>query len=79
MALVSLVSNQDAAQEIKPVFQGMEQKLGVVPNVFRAMAHNPEMLQAFLTLNATLPRTQLQGKLRELAYMTASQINGCDY
>jgi uncharacterized peroxidase-related enzyme len=79
MALVSYVSNQEAADKVKPVFEGMEKKLGVVPNVFRAMAHNPEMLEAFLALNATLPRTKLDGKLRELAYIKTSELNGCDY
>ena len=79
MALVSYVTNQDAAEKIKPVFEGMEKKIGVVPNVFRAMAHNPEMLEAFLALNATLPKTQLNGKLRELAYIKTSELNGCDY
>ncbi len=79
MALVSYVTNQDAAEKIKPVFEGMEKKIGVVPNVFRAMAHNPEMLEAFLALNSTLPKTQLNGRLRELAYIKTSELNGCDY
>jgi uncharacterized peroxidase-related enzyme len=79
MALVSYVSNQEAAEKIKPVFEGMEKKIGVVPNVFRAMAHNPEMLEAFLALNATLPKTKLDGKLRELAYIKTSELNDCDY
>jgi uncharacterized peroxidase-related enzyme len=79
MAVVSYVSDQDVAEKIKPVFEGMEKKLGVVPNVFRVMAHNPEMLEAFLGLNATLPKTKLNGKLRELAYIKTSELNGCDY
>jgi uncharacterized peroxidase-related enzyme len=79
MALVSYVSNQNAAEKVKPVFEGMEKKLGAVPNIFRVMAHNPEMLEAFLALNATLPKTQLNGKLRELAYIKTSELNGCDY
>ena len=79
MALVSYVSDQDAAEKIKPVFEGMTRKIGAVPNVFRAMAHNPEMLEAFLALNATLPKTQLDGKLRELAYIKTSELNGCAY
>jgi uncharacterized peroxidase-related enzyme len=43
------------------------------------MAHNPEMLEAFLALNTTLARTKLDGKLRELAYIKTSELNGCDY
>ncbi len=37
------------------------------------------MLQAFLSLNSTLPKTRLDGKLRELAYIKTSELNGCDY
>ncbi len=79
MALVSLITNQEAAEKIKPVFEGLEKKLGAVPNVFRVMAHTPEMLEAFLALNATLSRTKLAGKLRELAYIKTSELNTCDY
>ncbi len=79
MALVSYVSNQEAPEKIKPVFEGMEKKIGAVPNIFRAMAHTPEMLEAFLALNSTLPKTKLAGTLRELAYIKTSELNGCDY
>jgi uncharacterized peroxidase-related enzyme len=79
MAMVSYVTNPDAGEKVKTVFEGMEKKIGAVPNVFRAMAHSPEMLEAFLALNATLPKTRLDGKLRELAYIKTSELNGCDY
>ena len=79
MALVSYVSNQEAGDKVKAVFEGMEKKIGAVPNIFRAMAHNPEMLETFLALNATLPKTKLDGKLRELAYIKTSELNDCDY
>jgi uncharacterized peroxidase-related enzyme len=79
MAIVSYVSNQNATDKVKSVFEGMEKKLGAVPNVFRAMAHSPEMLEAFLSLNGTLPRTELNGRLRELAYIKTSELNDCDY
>lgn len=79
MAMVSYVTNEQAGEKVKSVFEGMEKKIGAVPNVFRVMAHSPEMLEAFLALNATLPRTHLDGKLRELAYIKTSELNCCDY
>jgi uncharacterized peroxidase-related enzyme len=79
MALVTYITNSEAGDKVKAVFEGMEKKIGSVPNVFRTMAHNPEMLEAFLALNATLPKTKLDGKLRELAYIKTSQLNDCDY
>jgi uncharacterized peroxidase-related enzyme len=79
MALVSYVTKEDTAEALRPIFEGFEKKLGAVPNVFRAMAHSPEMLQGFLALNSALARTKLDGKLRELAYIKTSELNGCDY
>src|SRR3954467_13084512 len=79
MGLVSYVEKEDAAESLRPVLEGMEKKLGSVPSVFRAMAHSPELLQGFLGLNGALSKTKLDGKLRELAYMKTSQLNGCAY
>jgi uncharacterized peroxidase-related enzyme len=79
MALVSYVSKDDAAEAVRPILESLEKKLGSVPHVFGAMAHSPELFQAFLALNSALSKTALDGKLRELAYMKTSELNGCDY
>jgi uncharacterized peroxidase-related enzyme len=79
MANVAYVTKEEAAEKIRPIYENLERKLGSVPNVFRAMAHNPELLEAFMGLNSALGKTKLQGKLRELAYIKTSQLNGCDY
>jgi AhpD family alkylhydroperoxidase len=58
----------------------IEEKGGIrYRKVFRVMAHSPEMLEAFLALNGTLPKTKLDGKFRELAYIKTSELNQCDY
>jgi uncharacterized peroxidase-related enzyme len=79
MALVHYVSNEEAAEKVRPILEGLEKKLGSVPNVFRAMAHSPELFETFLGLNSALGKTRLDGKLRELAYIKTSELNGCDY
>jgi uncharacterized peroxidase-related enzyme len=79
MAMVSYVTDEEAGEKLRPVFAGMEKAIGAVPNIFRAMAHSPEMFQAFLSLNGALGKTQLEGKLRELAYIKTSELNDCDY
>jgi uncharacterized peroxidase-related enzyme len=79
MAVVSYVTNEHAAEKIRPIFEGIEKKGNAVPNVLRAMAHSPAMLEGFLALNSALPKTELDGKLRELAYIKTSELNGCDY
>ncbi|MCA1685999.1 MAG: carboxymuconolactone decarboxylase family protein [Planctomycetia bacterium] len=79
MAVVSYLSKDDAAEKLRPVFEGMERKLGAVPNMFRAMAHSPELLETFLALNGALSKTKLDPKLRELAYIKTSELNHCEY
>ncbi len=79
MALVSYVSTDDAAESVRPILEGMQKKLGSVPSIYGAMAHAPELLQGFLALNGALPKTKLDAKLRELAYMKVSQLNRCEY
>jgi uncharacterized peroxidase-related enzyme len=79
MALVRYVSTEEVGGNLRSVFENMQRKLGAVPNVFRVMAHSPELLEAFLALNSALGKTQLDGKLRELAYIKTSELNGCDY
>jgi uncharacterized peroxidase-related enzyme len=79
MAVVSYVTNDQAAEKIRPIFEGIEKKGNAVPNVLRAMAHSPGLLEGFLALNSALPRTELDGKLRELAYIKTSELNGCGY
>src|SRR5262249_26516598 len=68
-----------AAESIRPIYDGVEKKLGTVLHMFKAMAHSPEMFQAFMALNSAMGRMKLDPKLRELAYLKASQVNGCDY
>jgi uncharacterized peroxidase-related enzyme len=79
MAVVSYLNNDQAGEKIRPIFEGIEKKGNPVPNVLRAMAHSPALLEGFLALNGALPKTELDGKLRELAYVKTSELNGCDY
>ena len=77
MALISYVSKDEAAEKVRPILENMEKKVGAVPNVFRAMAHSPELFEGFLALNGALSKTKLDAKLRELAYIKTSELNGC--
>jgi uncharacterized peroxidase-related enzyme len=79
MALVSYVSTSEATGSIRPRFENMEKKGHDVPNFLRTLAHSPELLEGFISLNGALNRTQLDPKLRELAYIRASEVNACGY
>jgi uncharacterized peroxidase-related enzyme len=79
MGRVTYLSKDQAAESIRPTYDDIEKKLGVMLNFFKAMAHNPGMLQGFLALDSSLGRFKLDRKLRELAYLKASDLNACGY
>jgi uncharacterized peroxidase-related enzyme len=79
MARISYVEKDQTPPEVEQNFARFEKALGRVPNFFKAMAHAPVLLQKFMELDAAMRSTKLDRKLRELAYLKASQVNGCEY
>jgi uncharacterized peroxidase-related enzyme len=80
MAHVSYLEKDAAAEAIQPVYDQVAKSAGDMLNMFKAMAHSPYMLQAFLGLNGALGgKMKLDPKLRELAYLKTSDLNECDY
>lgn len=79
MAFVKYLDASTADETVKPIFAKIEAEIGLVPNIFRVMAHSPEMFRTFLDFNASLARIELAPTLRELAYMKVSLINACHY
>jgi alkylhydroperoxidase family enzyme len=72
------LSEAQASDAAKMLFQDIQRKFGMVPNIFRTLGHAPGVLQATLALNSAIQQG-LDPKLRELAYLKTSQLNGCNY
>ena len=78
MPHVAPLADAHAPDASKSLFQQIQSQLGMVPNIFRTMGHAPEVLRATLALEQAITR-DLAPKLRELAYLKTSQLNGCHY
>ena len=80
MSRIPLVEVEDASNEQRALFARME-KLGFsVLNVFKLWAHHPKVAEGFLGIAEGLYETPaLAPRLRELAYLRASQVNSCHY
>ncbi|HXG11494.1 MAG TPA: carboxymuconolactone decarboxylase family protein [Gemmataceae bacterium] len=77
-ALLAPLTDAQASDAARAIFQTLQSKLGMVPNIFRTLGHAPDVLQATLDLDAAI-RRDLDPKLRELAYLKTSQLNNCHY
>jgi alkylhydroperoxidase family enzyme len=80
MAVVNPVPKEQAPAELEEIYRQLQQRLGKVPNIFAAMAHRPELLSAFLPFYAAVTqRGAIEPRYKELAYLKASMVNGCEY
>ena len=63
--------------EVQAVYDTMQNATGRVLNIFKLMAHHARSLAPFLAWYPTLREGPLDLKLRQLAYVKASQLNRC--
>ena len=65
------------------LFNGVVKTLGRVANSYRVMAHQPYVAKMILPLTVALmregPGTTLSTKIKEMAVIKASHLNGCAY
>lgn len=79
MARLPLIDLENADARTQKLLGAVQQKLGVVPNMTRAMASSPAVLDAYLSFSGALQQTQLAANVREQIALAVAEINGCDY
>jgi alkylhydroperoxidase family enzyme len=80
MTRIHPVSDESANPEIKRVFAAMTPGGQVAP-FFRMLAHKPAVLRAYNMLSGAVwaEDSKLPARLKDLAYLRASIVNGCAY
>src|SRR5579863_5778070 len=77
---ISPISKESAAPEVQPILEKLTQGFGKVPAFFGTMARVPEAFANFLPFyTAVIEHGTVERKYKELAYLKASLINGCEY
>lgn len=80
MAVVNPVAKDKVTDEIRPIFDDLAKRFGRVPHIFGVMAHRPDVLKSFLPLYGTImTQGTVEPRLKELAYLKVSLVNGCEY
>jgi alkylhydroperoxidase family enzyme len=74
------ISDEAASPEVKRVFSAMAPGGQVAP-FFRTLAHKPGVLRAYNLLSGAVwaEDSKLPARLKDLAYLRASIVNGCEY
>ncbi|ROO86428.1 putative peroxidase-related enzyme [Actinocorallia herbida] len=80
MAFVELTDGADAPPEVQAAFKAVEEQYGFVPNILRALAHCPDLLQTFVPFWGQVYASPTIGpRLRALAALGTAQTQECAY
>ena len=79
MTRLTVVNPDHAVGPAKTLLGAVEKRLGLVPNMTRAMAANAAVLDGYLALAGALSRGKLGASLGELVALAVAEANGCDY
>ena len=79
MERITPVDPQTAQGKAKELLDAVKAKLGLVPNMTRAMAVSPAVLEAYLGISGALTHGVLPPKVREQLALDIGQANRCDY
>ena len=80
MPKISRLNRNEVAPESGAIYDRYIQQRGNVPNMFRTVAHRPEIFQTMIAhFEAVLNTGTLPLKLKELVIVRTSQMNHCGY
>jgi AhpD family alkylhydroperoxidase len=80
VARVPYLHRDEAGQHAQPLFDRLEtERRTPTPNIFLALTHAPDQLDAFLSYANALRASELSPRLRELLILTVGHETGCDY
>jgi len=70
---------ESATGKAKGLLEAVNAQLGLVPNMMRAMANAPAVLDGYLSLGRALEQGRLPARTREQLALAIGQANSCDY
>ncbi len=79
MSRLKQITDEGASDRTRPLLDAVQNRLGLIPNMTRAMANSPAVLDGYLQLSGALDGGTLPAKVREQLSLAVAQANGCDY
>jgi uncharacterized peroxidase-related enzyme len=79
MAVIEPIKMETASENEKKILEGIQAKMGKIPNIYATMAHSPSTLQAMLAYGVGLKKGVLTPKEIEAIALAVGANNTCDY
>lgn len=75
----TILTPETAPEKSKTILQGIQTKLGFVPNLLGIMAASPQATQGYLTLSDLFEKTSFNAAEKQVVLLTVSYLNQCTY
>ncbi|HLG39409.1 MAG TPA: carboxymuconolactone decarboxylase family protein [Chitinophagaceae bacterium] len=79
MTRLQAVNPETSAGKTKELFNGIEKKLGMVPNMMRTMGNSVAVLNGYLSFSGALGDSKIGAKLGEQIALAVAEANQCEY
>lgn len=79
MARLTQITDEAANDHARHLLDAVKNRLGLVPNMARAMANSPAVLDGYLQFSGALGQGTLPAKVREQISLAVAQANRCEY
>jgi uncharacterized peroxidase-related enzyme len=79
MTMARIQPNTNPAPEAQAQLDGVNAKLGSVPNIFGTFANSPAVLDFYMQGSGALGKTSISAALRESIALSVAGLHGCDY
>jgi uncharacterized peroxidase-related enzyme len=79
MNTLPLIDPDTVTGRAADLLAAVQRRLGVTPNMTKAMANSPALLKGYLELSGALNSGVLDGATREQIALAVSQVNSCSY
>lgn len=79
MNRITQIDPANATGKTKQLFDGVQRKLGAVPNLFRVFGNSSAALEGYLNFSGALAGGVLDAKVREQIALAVAEINDCAY
>jgi uncharacterized peroxidase-related enzyme len=79
MSRLNQITPETVTEPAHTLLGAVKSKLGLVPNMTRAMANAPAVLEGYLHFSGALRKGTLSPKVREQISLAVAQANGCEY
>jgi len=77
---LSLKTSANTEPEAKALLEATQKKLGFIPNMYRAMANSPSLLNTYIQgYSAFREQSRFSPMEQEVVFLAISQTNGCEY